>query len=33
MEQQDLNYVENVCWVMLDESKKQRKLPYILILV
>lgn len=22
MEKQDLNYVENVCWVMLDESKK-----------
>ena len=25
MEKQDLNYVENVCWVMLDETKRQCK--------
>ncbi len=25
MEKQELNYVENVCWVMLDETKRQRK--------
>ena len=24
-EKQDMTYVENVCWVMLDETKKQCK--------
>lgn len=23
LEKQDLTYVENVCWVMLDESKRK----------
>lgn len=25
LEKQDLIYVENVCWVMLDESKRKGK--------
>ncbi len=28
MEHQDLNYVENVCWVMLDETKKLGKVRF-----
>jgi hypothetical protein len=31
MEKQDLTYVENVCWVMLDESKRKCKILSSLI--
>ena len=30
MEKQDLTYVENVCWVMLDETKRKGKLSFSL---
>ena len=29
MEKQDLTYVENVCWVMLDETKRKGKLQIL----
>jgi hypothetical protein len=31
MEKQDLTYVENVCWVMLDESKRKGNITTFLI--
>jgi hypothetical protein len=31
-ESQDMIYVENICWVMLDESKREGKLYLLLIL-
>jgi hypothetical protein len=30
MEKQDLTYVENVCWVMLDETKRKCKISFSL---
>lgn len=30
MEKQDLTYVENVCWVMLDETKRKGKITFFL---
>jgi len=32
MEKQDLTYVENVCWVMLDESKRKGNITTFLII-
>jgi hypothetical protein len=29
IESQDMIYVENVCWVMLDETKRECKFTYI----
>lgn len=31
-ESQDMIYVENICWVMLDESKREGKLYLLLII-
>jgi len=32
MEKQDLTYVENVCWVMLDETKRKGKISFSYII-
>ena len=32
MEKQDLTYVENVCWVMLDETKRKGNIYFFLMM-